>query len=277
MATAAIPTARPRRRLPAGRGSCSRYRPPSGTCCSSSSRIGDIVYYSSATSRRSGPPRTAPSASTACRRTTTATRSATTLRVDVLGHPPGGADRDPAVPARRLPGGVLARHPREPRWRGLMLGLVIVPFWTSFLLRTFAWRIILSANGFLSNFLQDTGCSTNRCRSSTPGGRADRGRLQLPAADDLPAVRGAGPARPGAAGGEQGPRRRAHPDLHRGDAAAGHARHRAGLLLVFIPLMGEYVTPDLLGGAKGLMAGSLVVSQFLEAQNWASGRPWRSC
>ncbi len=45
----------------------------------------------------------------------------------------------------------------------------------------------------------------------------------------------------------------------------------AGLLLVFIPLMGEYVTPQLLGGAKGLMAGSLVVSQFLEAQNWALG------
>jgi spermidine/putrescine transport system permease protein len=45
----------------------------------------------------------------------------------------------------------------------------------------------------------------------------------------------------------------------------------AGLLLVFIPLMGEYVTPSLLGGAKGLMAGNLVVSQFLEAQNWALG------
>jgi spermidine/putrescine transport system permease protein len=45
----------------------------------------------------------------------------------------------------------------------------------------------------------------------------------------------------------------------------------AGLLLVFIPLMGEYVTPELLGGARGLMAGKLVVTQFLESQNWALG------
>ena len=41
----------------------------------------------------------------------------------------------------------------------------------------------------------------------------------------------------------------------------------AGVLLVFIPLMGEYVTPTVLGGAKGLMVGNLVASQFLEAQN----------
>jgi len=45
----------------------------------------------------------------------------------------------------------------------------------------------------------------------------------------------------------------------------------AGLLLVFIPLAGEYVTPAVLGGATGLMAGGLVASQFLAALNWALG------
>jgi spermidine/putrescine transport system permease protein len=45
----------------------------------------------------------------------------------------------------------------------------------------------------------------------------------------------------------------------------------AGLLLVFIPLMGDYITPSLLGGAKGTMAGQLVYDQFLTAQNWALG------
>ena len=45
----------------------------------------------------------------------------------------------------------------------------------------------------------------------------------------------------------------------------------AGLLLVFIPLAGDYVTASLLGGAKGNMAGALVASQFLAAQNWALG------
>jgi spermidine/putrescine transport system permease protein len=45
----------------------------------------------------------------------------------------------------------------------------------------------------------------------------------------------------------------------------------AGLLLVFIPLAGDYITASVLGGAKGNMAGALVASQFLSAQNWALG------
>ena len=45
----------------------------------------------------------------------------------------------------------------------------------------------------------------------------------------------------------------------------------AGLLLVFIPLTGDYITAAVLGGAKGNMAGALVASQFKTAQNWALG------
>jgi spermidine/putrescine transport system permease protein len=45
----------------------------------------------------------------------------------------------------------------------------------------------------------------------------------------------------------------------------------AGLLLVFIPLSGDYITATVLGGAKGNMAGALVASQFTAAQNWALG------
>ena len=45
----------------------------------------------------------------------------------------------------------------------------------------------------------------------------------------------------------------------------------AGLLLVFIPLAGDYITASVLGGAKGNMAGALVASQFHAAQNWALG------
>ena len=45
----------------------------------------------------------------------------------------------------------------------------------------------------------------------------------------------------------------------------------AGLLLVFIPLAGDYITASVLGGAKGNMAGALVAAQFLAAQNWALG------
>jgi spermidine/putrescine transport system permease protein len=158
------------------------------------------------------------------------------------------------------------------RWRGLMLGLVIVPFWTSFLLRTFAWRIILSANGFFSNFLQSTGLLHNPLQILDTREAVQIGVVYnyLPlmifpvfvALDRLdPALREA--SKDLGAG-----RVRTFLSVTLPLAAPGLA---AGLLLVFIPLMGEYVTPSLLGGAKGLMAGNLVVSQFLEAQNWALG------
>jgi spermidine/putrescine transport system permease protein len=159
-----------------------------------------------------------------------------------------------------------------PRWRGVLLGLVIVPFWTSFLLRTFSWRIILAPNGVVSSTLQDWGLL------GQPLGLLDtRSGVQLGVLYNyLPlmvfplfvALDRLDPAL-----------REASKDLGAGRlktffqvtlplAAPGIV---AGLLLVFIPLSGEYVTPALLGGARGLMVGNLVASQFEEAQNWALG------
>ena len=43
------------------------------------------------------------------------------------------------------------------------------------------------------------------------------------------------------------------------------------MLLVYIPLKGDYITATVLGGAKGNMVGQLVASQFQTAQNWALG------
>jgi ABC-type spermidine/putrescine transport system permease subunit I len=45
----------------------------------------------------------------------------------------------------------------------------------------------------------------------------------------------------------------------------------AGFLFVFIPTVGEYVTPALVGGTQGLMYGNLIWSQFLAALNWPMG------
>ena len=158
------------------------------------------------------------------------------------------------------------------RWRGVLLGLVIVPFWTSFLLRTFAWRILLAANGPASEALQSIGLLGEPLRVLDTRGAVQLGVLYnyLPlmifplfvALDRLdPALR------------------EASKDL--GATRVGTFFQItlplvmpgivAGLLLVFIPLAGEYVTPAVLGGAKGLMAGGLVASQFLAALNWALG------
>jgi spermidine/putrescine transport system permease protein len=166
---------------------------------------------------------------------------------------------------------VLATRVSQKR-RGLLLGLVIIPFWTSFLLRTFAWRIILSSNGLASNLLQDIGLIGSPLDILDTRSAVQIGVVYnyLPlmifplfvALDRLdPALREA--SKDLGAG-----RWRTFTGVTLPLAMPGIV---AGLLLVFIPLMGEYVTPSLLGGAKGLMAGSLVVSQFLQAQNWALG------
>ncbi|HTN79584.1 MAG TPA: ABC transporter permease [Acidimicrobiales bacterium] len=159
-----------------------------------------------------------------------------------------------------------------PKWRGLMLGLVIVPFWTSFLIRTIAWRIVLAPEGFISNWMQTVGLRHSPIRFLDTREAVQLGVVYnyLPlmifplfvALDRL-----------------DGALREASKDL-------GANRFRtftqvtlplampgiiAGLLLVFIPLAGDYITASVLGGAKGNMAGALVATQFLAAQNWALG------
>jgi spermidine/putrescine transport system permease protein len=45
----------------------------------------------------------------------------------------------------------------------------------------------------------------------------------------------------------------------------------AGCILVFVPTLGAYITPDLLGGAKDMMIGNLIQMQFLKSKNWPFG------
>jgi len=44
-----------------------------------------------------------------------------------------------------------------------------------------------------------------------------------------------------------------------------------GLILVFVPCLGAFITPDLLGGGKSMMIGSLIQQQFGQARNWPFG------
>jgi spermidine/putrescine transport system permease protein len=159
-----------------------------------------------------------------------------------------------------------------PRWRALLLGLVIVPFWTSFLLRTFAWRIILAPNGIVSDRLQRWGLLAAPIDVLDTRFAVQLGivynYLPLMVFPLFVALDRHDPALREASQDLGASRWTTFRAITLPLAMPGIA---AGLLLVFIPLMGEYVTPAVLGGAKGLMAGSLVASQFLEAQNWALG------
>ena len=159
-----------------------------------------------------------------------------------------------------------------PSRRGLLLALVMVPFWTNFLVRTLGWQVILSPEGWLSQALQGIGLLD---------GPLDI--LYTRAAVLIGVVYNYLPLmilplfvafdRVGA------PLREASKDLGASGATTflrvtvplARPGIIAGVLLVFIPLMGDYITATVLGGAQGNMIGQLVASQFGTAQNWALG------
>jgi spermidine/putrescine transport system permease protein len=161
---------------------------------------------------------------------------------------------------------------RAGRWKSLFLVLLIVPFWTSFLTRTYAWLILLSDNGPLAHALQRAGLLQKDLnflysyKAVLLGivynylplmifplyvslERLDRRLLE--AAKDLGANRIAAF------------RRVTVPLTIPGILTGG--------LLVFIPLMGEYVIPSILGGAKSYMVGNLIGNEFVSAHDWAFG------
>ena len=159
-----------------------------------------------------------------------------------------------------------------PRWRGLLLFLLVLPYWTSFLLRTFAWRIILAPEGTLSTALRSLQFLDQPLGILDTNAAVQLGIIYnylplmiLPifvALDRIdPALKqasmdlGAGPVStflsvtlPLAAPGLFG-----------------------GLLLTFILATSDYVVPAILGGARGLMVGNLVATQVLASQNLPLG------
>ena len=159
----------------------------------------------------------------------------------------------------------LARHvPR--RWRGALLVLVILPFWTSFLVRMYAWMFILRRDGVLNAALSaiglpgldllytDAGVLLGQVYGELPFmilplyvslERLDQ--TVLDAAADL----GASPAAVF--------RRVVLPMTAPGALA--------GSLLVFVPSLGAYLAPDLLGGARTAYIGNLVQTQFAVARD----------
>ena len=159
-----------------------------------------------------------------------------------------------------------------PRWRGVLLGLAIIPFWTNYLIRTIAWRIVLSPSGFFSNWFQDIGL-----RDSNLQLLDTRFAVQLAVVYNyLPlmifplfvALDRLDPALREASKDLGANRVRTFFQVTLPLSSPGIV---AGLLLVFIPLSGDYITAAVLGGAQGNMAGALVATQFLQAQNKALG------
>jgi len=156
--------------------------------------------------------------------------------------------------------------------KNLYLSLVILPFWTSFLVRTYAWMFLLRDTGLINTALQSLGLIHAPLPLLYNDGAVILGlvysylpfmvlplyatleRLDpnlLEAAADLG-------AKPGAT-------------LYKVILPLCAPGIRAGTVLVFIPCLGAYLTPDLLGGGKSVMAGNLIQNQFTNARDWPFG------
>jgi spermidine/putrescine transport system permease protein len=161
---------------------------------------------------------------------------------------------------------------RARRNRNLYLQLVMLPFWTSFLIRTYAWMFLLRDTGLINNALLGLGL----IREPLPLLYNDfavvlglvYGYLPfmvLPLYTNLerldPALLEAAAdlgARPWTA-------------LWRVTVPLAAPGMIAGSILVFVPCLGAYLTPDLMGGGKTILIGNLVQNQFTTARDWPFG------
>jgi spermidine/putrescine transport system permease protein len=149
------------------------------------------------------------------------------------------------------------------RWKRILLVLTVLPFWTSFLIRTYSWILLLRSEGVINSALMSAGLIQEPLKLLYSDFAVLVGQVygELPfmilpiyvaldrldqtlleAAQDLGANR--------------------FWTLVKVTLPLSRAGLIAGTVLVFIPSLGAFITPDLLGGAKSVMVGNLIQNQF---------------
>ncbi|MEW6207653.1 MAG: ABC transporter permease [Acidobacteriota bacterium] len=152
-----------------------------------------------------------------------------------------------------------------PGWRRPLLVLTVIPFWTSFLIRTYAWILLLRSEGVINSSLMNLGVISEPMKLLYNDFAVLVGQVygELPfmilpiyvalekldrrlleAAQDLGANR--------------------FWTFVKVTLPLSKPGLMAGIVLVFIPSLGAFVTPDLLGGAKSIMIGNLIQNQFTQ-------------
>lgn len=166
----------------------------------------------------------------------------------------------------------------RPQQKSLFLFMILVPFWTNFLIRIYAWMIMLRSQGVIGGVMTSLGLMHglgaklfSLIQLYTPGAvligmvyeflpfmilplystleKLDLSLLD--AAEDL----GARPWRA----------------FLRVTLPLSMPGIIAGSILVFVPAMGMFVVPDLMGGARTVLVGNLIRNQYLVARNWPFG------
>ncbi|MCJ2034867.1 ABC transporter permease subunit [Methylobacterium sp. J-068] len=163
----------------------------------------------------------------------------------------------------------LAMARASPRAQPLLVALVIVPFWTSFLIRIYAWIAILKPEGLLSAAAMTLGLSAQPLDILNTQGAVLIGLTYAylpfmvlplyavlakldPRLTEAAADLGAGPVR----------------TFWTVTLPLARPGLTAGALLCFVPMVGEFIIPDLLGGSDTLMLGRVLWSEFFSNRDW---------
>lgn len=161
---------------------------------------------------------------------------------------------------------------RPERWRTALLVLVVLPFWTSLLIRTYAWIVLLNDEGLINQSLISVGVLSEPVSL-----------LYNEFAIVLGLVYGYLPLMvlPLYAAIERLPAevREASQDLGANAVRSfltvtlplTRTGVAAGCIFVFVPSLGNFIVPELLGGGRRQMVGNLIQLQFLKARDWPFG------
>jgi len=159
-----------------------------------------------------------------------------------------------------------------PKWRTIALIAVVLPFWTNFLIRTYAWIVLLNSEGPINKSLVGAGLIHQPLELLYTRGAVVAGLLYayiplmiLPLYASI---------------------ERLDPQLREAASNLGASPWRTfrdvtlpltlpgaiiGSIFVFVPSMGNFIIPELLGGGKTVMVGNLIRDQFLKARDWPFG------
>ena len=158
------------------------------------------------------------------------------------------------------------------RRKTLYLSLVILPFWTSFLIRIYAWMFLLRDTGLINTALQAMGVIREPLPMLYNDGAVILGLVYgflpfmvLPLYATLERL----DASLIEASADLGAR--PFETFFRVTLPLCAPGIRAGAILVFVPSLGTYLTSDLLGGSKTILIGNLVQNQFTAARDWPFG------
>src|SRR5580692_10078676 len=156
--------------------------------------------------------------------------------------------------------------------KNLYLSLVILPFWTSFLIRTYAWMFLLRDTGLINTLLQSMGLIHDPLPLLYNNGAVILGLVYgfLPFMV-LPLFATLERMDPSLAEASADLGARPLETLWRVTLPLCAPGIRAGSILVFVPCLGTYITSDLLGGSKTILIGNLVQNQFTSARDWPFG------